>query len=278
MPAVPGCPTWRLLTALADPIRDHGRLYAPSFDNSYDTVVAGWTLICPWQPEIAAAHLLRPLSDGLRPGPSPATAAITSLRHPGHPLGPAGHLALVAGLASAEADTRIAAAQLWTDACAGGRLDPVLAADAITTGVRGQALKLNRLADGLHHASHAELAAWRIVQTVCRAVTGLTAGTPANLHLLLETAARLGAAVGVPDLPHAVTELAARRGTTRSPKPPGNCARHRAARHSATKRPQYKPSPPSSRAPKPDTARAASRPGHAGVHQARRRSPTARAH
>jgi uncharacterized protein DUF6493 len=216
VPTVPGCPTWQLLTSLADPVRDHGRLYAPAFDNrQYDTVVAGWALICPWQPEVAAAHLLRPLSDGLRPGPSPATAAITSLSHPGHPLGPVGHLALAAGIASAEADTRIAAAQLWSDACADGRLDPVLAADAIVTGVRGQALKLNRIADGLNHASHAELAACRIIETICRCVPALAAESAANLHLLLELAARLGAAAGVPAIPDTVRQLASRRSSTR---------------------------------------------------------------
>jgi hypothetical protein len=71
------------------------------------------------------------------------------MRHPGHPLGPVGHLALVTGLASAEADTRVAAAQLWTEASADGRLNPELAADAIVAGVTGNALMLSRIAEAL---------------------------------------------------------------------------------------------------------------------------------
>jgi hypothetical protein len=216
VPLAPSCSSWRLLTSLANPVRDHGRLYAPaSFNRDYETVVAGWALICPWQPEIAAAHLLRPLSDGLRPGPSPATVAITSISHPGHPLGPVGHLALVAGLASAEADTRIAAAQLWSDASGDGRLDPALAADAIVTAIRGEAAKLSRIAEGLQYASHTELAAWRVVETICHCANHLAAAKSANLHLLFEMAARLATTVGIPSLPDAVTELGGRRGTTR---------------------------------------------------------------
>jgi len=216
VPAVPGCASWQLLTSLSDPVGDHAVLYGPRrYNRHYDAAVAGWPLICPWQPELAAAHLLRPLSDGLKPRQSPATTAIVSLNDPGHPLGPVGHLALVTGLASAEADTRIAAAQLWSDACADGRLDPALAAAALVTGVSGQALKLNRVCDGLQHASHDPLAARRIVETACDSAAGLAAAAPAGLHLLIELAARLGATVGVPELPGMVKELASRRSTSR---------------------------------------------------------------
>src|SRR5262249_22046126 len=107
-------------------------------------------------------------------------------------------------------------AQLWSDSCADGRLDPALAAHAISTGVRGQTLKARGIADGLIHASHTALAAWRIVETICRCVPALAAESAANLHQLLEIAARTaGAEVGVPDTPDAITELARRRGTTR---------------------------------------------------------------
>jgi hypothetical protein len=211
------CRCWQLLTALADPLGQHETLYGPSRYETrhYSAAVAGWVLICPWQPELAAAHLLRPLSDGLIPGLTPAITALLSMRHPGHPLGPVGHLALVTGLASAEADTRIAAAQLWSDACADGRLDPVLAAAALVTGVRGRALKLSRIADGLQHAAHTALGARRIVETVCLAMEGPRPVVAANQHLLFELAAQLGAAVGVPELPVAVSELAGRRGGSR---------------------------------------------------------------
>jgi hypothetical protein len=195
----------------------HEVLHAPAGYGrlrQYEGNVAGWTLICPWQPEIAAAHLLRPLSDGLVPGITPATIALTSMRHPGHALGPVGHLALLTGLSSAEADTRLAAAELWADAAADGRLDPALAAAAMGSGVRGDALKLSRIASGLEQASHTEIAGRRIVETVCAAFTELPPG-PANMHMLVELAARLATRTGVPELPAAVQDLAARRGSSR---------------------------------------------------------------
>lgn len=211
------CGCWQLLTALTDPLRDHAVLYGPSSHDlrHYDAAVAGWTMICPWQPELAAAHLLRPLSDGLISGITPATMAMSAMRHPGHALGPAGHLALVTGLSSAESDTRIAAAQLWTDASADGRLDPGLAAAAIVTGVRGNALKLNRITDSLQHASHTELAARRTVETACASFAGLAAESAASLHLLVELAARHGTRTGLPPLPPPVHETASKRGSSR---------------------------------------------------------------
>jgi hypothetical protein len=216
VPRAAACECWQLLTGLAHPLRDHVILYGPSRYElrHYDAAVAGWTLICPWQPEIAAAHLLRPLSDGLIPGITPATIAMTSMRHPDHALGPVGHLALVTGLSSAEADTRIAAAELWADAAADGRLDPVLAARAIGAGLRGDVLRLSRIASALEHASHTEIAARRIVETVCAAFTELPPG-PANMHMLVELAARLGTRTGVPELPVAVRDMAAKRGSSR---------------------------------------------------------------
>ena len=140
--------------------------------------MAAWTLICPWQPEVAAAHLLRPLCDGLIPGHTPATTAIQSIQHPGHPLGPVGHLALVTGLSSDAGDTRIAAAQLWSQACTDGRLDSRLAAEAIVSGVKGNALKVSRIADSLQHASHTALGAYRVVETVCLAAEGFAPQFP----------------------------------------------------------------------------------------------------
>ena len=202
MPVVPRCASWQLLTDLGDPLRDHAVLAGPSrYERHYDAAVAGWALICPWQPELAAAHLLRPLCDGLRPGTSAAVTAITSLADPGHPLGPVAHLALVAALASAEADTRIAGAQLWADASADGRLEPALAGAAIVAGVTGQAVKLNRITDSLKAASHSPLAARRTVETVCASLPGVAPSPPAGMHELIELAAQLAATVGTPALP-----------------------------------------------------------------------------
>jgi uncharacterized protein DUF6493 len=217
VPATPGNRCWQLLTALTDPLADHHVLYGPSryFLRHYDAAVAAWPLICPWQPEVASAHLLRPLSDGLIPGLTPATTAIQGIQHPGHPLGPVGHLALVTGLSGDAGDARIAAAQLWSDACADGRLDPKLAARAIVTGAAGEALKVSRIADSLRHASHTPLSAYRIVETVIAATDGFAPDYPAAMHALLELAAQLATRVGAAELPAAVPELAARRGSTR---------------------------------------------------------------
>jgi hypothetical protein len=208
--------SWRLLTALASPLRDYPRLYAERYANThYDPIVAAWPLLCPWQPELAAAHLLRPLSDGLKPGPSPAATAAGCLASPGQALGIIGHLALVTGLASAEPSARIAAAQAWAQASTDGRLDPALAAAAIVTGVTGGAFKLNRVANGLQHASPGPLAGYRIIETICAAAGALIPAKPANLHLLFELAARIGATTGMPELPAAITGLASQKGASR---------------------------------------------------------------
>jgi uncharacterized protein DUF6493 len=217
VPKTPENACWQLLTALSDPLFDHKVLYGPSQYElrHYDAAVAAWALICPWQPELAAAHLLRPLSDGLISGHTPAATAIESIRRPGHPLGPVGHLALLTGLSADAADTRIAAAQLWSRACADGRLDPKLAATALVRGVCGEALKAGRIADGLQYASHSPLDAYRIVETVCFATTEFAPHFPTGMHGLFELAARLASRVGAPELPVAIRDLAARKGSTR---------------------------------------------------------------
>lgn len=68
-----GSRCWQRLTDPPDPV-----LY---FDfNSYmSPVVASWPLLCPRQPELAAAHLLGPLSDCLVPGKSHAVAGATAV-------------------------------------------------------------------------------------------------------------------------------------------------------------------------------------------------------
>jgi hypothetical protein len=211
VPIAADCPSWQLLTRLADPLADHGALTdVGRYWYNYDEAVAGWSIICPWQPEVAAAHLLRPLSAGLTSRTTPATAAIRSLHHRGHALGPVGHLALIEAMSGIEADTRIAASEVWSAACADGRLDPVLAAAALTAGTDCKLVKLNRVAESMERASHSALAGRRVVETVC-AATDLIAAAPPNLHLLIELAARLGSSFGVPALPDEVGELATRR-------------------------------------------------------------------
>jgi hypothetical protein len=182
----------------------------------YDPFVAGWPLLAPWQPELIAAYLLRPLSDGLAPHRSPALTAVSCLAHPGHALGPVGHLALMTGLASAAADTRIAAAGVWAQASLDGRLDPRLAAEAIVTGTAGRAFKLNRIADGLRHAASQPLAAYRAVEAICRCAPALIEAGEPNRHLLLSLAADLAATVGGPGLPAPLTALARRPSKNRA--------------------------------------------------------------
>lgn len=207
---------WRLLTALTSPLSYHGHGNCDRrMDPHYDPVVAAWPMLCPWRPELGAAHLLSPLSEGLTPGSSQATAAVGCLASSGHALGEIGHLALAAGLASAEPDTRIAAADAWSQAALDGRLDPRLAASAISAGVTGGAFKLNRIADGLQHAAQEPIAGYRIIETAFAAADALIPARPANLHLLLELAARIGATTGTPEPPAVITGLAAGKASSR---------------------------------------------------------------
>jgi len=96
-----------------------------------------------------------------------------------------GHLALVTGLASAEPDTRITAAELWAQAALDGRLNPELAAGAIVTGVAGGAFGLHRIADALQHAVHEPIAGYRIIEAAYAAAGTLIDAKTPNLTLLL---------------------------------------------------------------------------------------------
>ena len=208
--------SWAALTDLSRPLADYFNVYGERWEvRHYDQFVAGWPLMTPWQPELVAAHLLRPLSDGLTSGRAPAATAVSCLAHPGHALGSIGHVALATGLACAEADTRIAAAGVWAQASLDGRLDPGLAADAIVTGTAGKAFKLNRIADGLRHAASQPIAAYRAVEAICRCASALIEAGEPNRHLLLALAADLAATVGAPGLPAALTALGRRPGKSR---------------------------------------------------------------
>ena len=216
IPAAPEITCWQLMTRLTDPIGDYHLLTASGqFESNYGAEIAGWPLICPWQPEVAAAHLLRPLGDGLYSKSADALTAITALNHPGTPLGPVGHLALITGLGSIQADTRIAAAQWWAEACADGRLDPAQAAFALVAGIRAQAFMLSRITSALRHCSHSAIAARRVVEFVCAGADELVAAKAANLGALIELAVQCAALVGRPELPEAITTLAARKGSSR---------------------------------------------------------------
>jgi hypothetical protein len=180
--------------------------------------VASWALACPWQPELGAAHLLAALSPCLAPHPRGAAAAATAaaaLTRSSAPLGPVGHLALLTGLASAEASVRVAAADAWEQAALAGRLDPDLAADALVKGVSGEAIKANRLADGLRHASRQPASALMIATTVFASADRLVPAKPSGLYLLLELAAEIGATVALPQPPESIVAVAAGQGSTK---------------------------------------------------------------
>jgi hypothetical protein len=169
-----------------------------------DEVVAAWPLLAPHQPELIAAHLLRPLSDGLEGDRSAAATAVSSLAQPGHEFGKIGHLALAAAMASAEPETRIAAAVTWTRVARDGRLNPVLASWAIAYGVTSNAFKLNRLAESLNHAAADAVAASSVAHAAMLATADLLPAKPTGLSLLLEQAAR-AAATGLASPPPPVS-------------------------------------------------------------------------
>jgi hypothetical protein len=212
--AAGGSRCWQALADLSD------SLVYPDF-NYYDfnswmsPVVASWPLLCPWQPELAAAHLLRPLSACLVPDPGgadPGVTAVMGLARSSAPFGPIRHLALLTGLGSAEASVRIAAADVWTQAALAGQLAPDLAADALVKGVTGDAVKLTRLADGLRHASLEPASALMIARTVFASAGHLVPASPPNLHLLLELTREIGATVALPEPPESIVALAAGTG------------------------------------------------------------------
>jgi hypothetical protein len=219
-PGPAGSHCWALLTALDQPLRDFYRDYGERsyIAASYQAMVAGWPLLCPWQPELAAAHLLRPLSEGLRPGltwTGTTATAVRGLSASRQPLAEIGHLALLTGLASAEPYARIAAAEVWAKAALDARLNPRLAADAIVMGVTGRAFKLSRVAEALKYASPERAAGQQIAAMLFAAADRLIPARPAGLYLLLELAARIGAAIGTPEPPAAIRALASARSTSR---------------------------------------------------------------
>ena len=223
----PGAPgesrCWQtLINDLPNPLADphfesaNGGVFVGS--GSLSPAVAAWPLLCPWQPELVAAHLLRPLSACLaldRGRAGPAAAAVMGLTRSSAPLGPIGHLALLTGLGSAEASVRIAAAEVWTQAALAGRADPDLAADALAKGVTGEAIKLTRLADGLRHASRQPASALMIARTVFASADRLASAKPPGLHLLLELTREIGAAIALPEPPESIVALAAGKGSTK---------------------------------------------------------------
>lgn len=197
----------------------HCRLLASQVtDNQFWSAAdaAALPLLIPHQPELVAAHLLSPVTSGLGPGQTVAAIAapaVSTLPGLGGIFGLAGHSVLVTGLAGANTTTRIAAADAWGDLARQGRLDPDLAAEAITGGVSRKVLKLTRVADGLRYAAQDPAVAGTVAAASVRAAGLLLAkpNRPTSLHLLLEVAAQAGAVSTVPPLPDTITALASDR-------------------------------------------------------------------
>lgn len=193
-----GSRCWRALAAdPADPERGALGGYIGGFGPLREL-----PLLLPHQPELVAANLILPLSDGLASGSHPAAreaarslpavgvAAGSAGGAAGRGFGPMCHLALVTGMASAGADTRIAAASAWARVALDGRLDPGLAAEAIAGGVSANVFKLNRIAESLGHAALDPAAAAGVGAACLAASASLLSARPPGLYLLLELAAR----------------------------------------------------------------------------------------
>jgi hypothetical protein len=210
--SAPHC--WPLLTDLAHGLDD--RQYAVHRAGvRLDEMIAAWHLLCPHDPELTAAHLLSPLSDGLGPGRNAAVTAVRGLATLAGAFGKICHLALVTGLSGASADVRIAAADAWTQVAVEGRLDPALAAEVIELGVTAGALKLSRIADGLGHAAPHPVASAGVAQACLTATAAFLPAKPAGLHLLLELAATASTVSGMPELPAPIAALARSKGTSK---------------------------------------------------------------
>lgn len=222
-----GSRCWRALAVdPAEPERGALGGYAEAAGSSREL-----PLLLPHQPELVAANLLLPLSDGLTSGSHtaareaaeslPAVGVVTDsadgVATGGRGFGRMCHLALVTGMASGSVDTRIAAASAWALVALDGRLDPGLAAEAITGGVSGKVFKLNRIAESMGHAALDPVATAGIAAASLAASASLLPARPPGLHLLLELATRCFAATagsahpGLPALPVPIADLATSR-------------------------------------------------------------------
>jgi hypothetical protein len=207
--------SWRLLTDMSGDDDEYGAVNSGA---GWEEDVAALPFLTPHQPELIAANLLWPLSDGLRQRSRGSAAAIRCLSDLSPDLGPVGfigHVALVTALSSSKADKRIAAAEAWSRWAADGRLDVGQAAEAIRFGVAGSVFPLNRIGEALGYAIPSFITARCCVAATAALLDSrpdsradLRPGLrPAGLHLLLEVAARVAAVSAVPELPASVAAL-----------------------------------------------------------------------
>lgn len=201
---------WRaLVTGLDDPERHKTSGYWAVL---YSRELA---LLLPHQPELAAANLLPWSSLGLAADWSASRAAADGDADAGKAterrrLGRMFHLMLVTALASVNPDTQAAAASAWVRAALDGRLDPDLAAEAITSGIAAEVYMPKRIAESLDQAALDPAAAVSTGVACAAASAALLPDKPRDLHLLLEIATRCYATAGSarPIVPAAIEDLA----------------------------------------------------------------------
>ena len=204
----------RSLTDLADPLETYLRLSGESeFSAGYGASIVTWPLIAPWHPELIAAHLLRPLSRGLRPGKHDlAASAVACLMPADTALGPIGHLAAAMGTIGAEGDTRTAAADVLSAAATDGRLHPRLLADSWVELARAGVFQAKRVEATLRPLISQPAPGVRLAQALALALGPLLEAGARDLHVLIRLAASLATTYGIVLDDPRLTSLATQRG------------------------------------------------------------------
>ncbi len=194
-----------------------------------DMWVHGWNALAPWHSDLVAAHLVPILRHAMENDntSNPAPRAAAELAAPTGTLGPVGHVGLVLALAGGTATTRTPAADVWFAVASDGRLDPALAADAMTLLHNGGQLKLNRVIESIAPTVADPVVAARTLLALTATAPSLLAGKARHLHLLFELAAELAARVGTAGVPASLL----------SDAPPGSSALAAARRRLAAARP-----------------------------------------
>ncbi|MFD7256827.1 hypothetical protein [Streptomyces sp. NPDC059874] len=171
----------------------------------------------PWHPEIAAARLLTGVASAAdQDGGRGAPAFLEALAAADGPAGPAVHLAVAYGLASAPEEDREAAVRALLLLAARGRLDGELLGRELAELVGLGTLKVALVTESLRAAATAPQGAAPVWAVLAAGLPGLLAATRPHAHgALLAVAAdsaRLSGARG--ELPE-VTALAQRPGSSR---------------------------------------------------------------
>lgn len=205
---------WSVLTDLHDILDRYQTIAGPFSFAEYDSRVAMWSMLAPWQHELISAHLLMPLARGQHSGTTAAPTAAALLDSPTGSFGNIAHLALAVALQGWAAETRTAAADVWLATATDGRLQPNLFADALDLLAQGGLLKLGRVIDTIRPTTHDPLVGYRTLQTLSAATPALLKAKARDMHRLIETMTELALRFGTESVPSQIAEVARR---TRSP-------------------------------------------------------------